>query len=54
MIGDRAFDIYAAHENGLSAIGVLWGHGSLAELRGAGADQLIAAPSDLTTLVLPS
>jgi len=32
MIGDRAVDIVAAHENGLGSVGVLWGYGSRAEL----------------------
>lgn len=32
MVGDRAIDIIAAHDNGLSAAGVLWGYGSLFEL----------------------
>jgi phosphoglycolate phosphatase len=32
MVGDRAVDLIAAHKNGLSAAGVLWGYGSQAEL----------------------
>jgi phosphoglycolate phosphatase len=32
MVGDRAIDLIAAHKNGLSAAGVLWGYGSRAEL----------------------
>lgn len=40
MVGDRSFDIAGAHANGLRAIGVLWGYGSLEELETAGADAL--------------
>ena len=48
MIGDRHFDIDAARNNGLAAIGVLWGYGSADEL--AGADELVDAPADLPAL----
>lgn len=51
MIGDRAVDIEAARTNGLVAAGVLWGHGSEAELRHAGADHLLATPPDLRRLL---
>ncbi len=37
MIGDTKFDIIGAAENGLSAIGVTFGYGSLKELKTAGA-----------------
>ena len=47
MIGDRHVDIEAAHQNGLRAIGVLWGYGSQEELAQAGADLIISKPSDL-------
>ncbi len=47
MIGDREHDVLAARELGPRAIGVLWGYGSEAELRAAGAHVLIAAPSEL-------
>lgn len=48
MIGDRHFDIGAARNNGLTAIGALWGYGSAAEL--ADADELVALPADLPAL----
>jgi phosphoglycolate phosphatase len=32
MIGDRSVDLTAAHKNGLSSAGALWGYGSRAEL----------------------
>ena len=41
MIGDRRFDIEGAHANGVRGIGVLWGFGSLEELRDAGADPVV-------------
>ena len=45
MVGDRSFDVVAAHAHGLPAIGVTWGIGSAEELREA--DRLIDAPSEL-------
>jgi phosphoglycolate phosphatase len=47
MVGDRRHDAEAAHANGLSCVGVLWGIGDEAELRAAGADPIVADPSDL-------
>lgn len=35
MVGDRSYDIEAAHRHGLSFIGVLWGYGNQEELQGA-------------------
>ena len=51
MIGDRDQDIAGAKANSLHSIGVLWGYGSVDELRNAGSDYLIAKPSDLLELV---
>ena len=51
MIGNRAVDVVAVRANGLVAAGVLWGHGSEAELRNAGAHQLFAEPHALLQLV---
>ncbi|XVJ70442.1 MAG: HAD hydrolase-like protein [Rhizobacter sp.] len=53
MIGDRAVDIHAAHDNGLKAVGVLWGFGSADELSGAAPHRLFEAPQQLLEL-LPS
>jgi phosphoglycolate phosphatase len=50
MIGDRAVDVQAAQAHGLVSVGVLWGHGSRAELEAAGAHRLLAQPSDLLSL----
>ena len=50
MIGDRAVDILAAKANDLKSVAVLWGHGSLAELRGASPDALLEFPHELMGL----
>ena len=42
MIGDRSYDIVGARSNGMTAIGVLYGYGSEAELKGAGAHHICA------------
>jgi phosphoglycolate phosphatase len=42
MIGDRSHDVIGARKNGMKAIGVLYGYGSLAELTEAGAHHLCA------------
>ena len=47
MIGDRSHDVRGARENGVRAIGALWGYGSRAELVAAGADVLVPSPSEL-------
>jgi phosphoglycolate phosphatase len=47
MIGDRSHDVVGARKNGMKAIGVLYGYGSLAELTDAGADYLCAAHPDV-------
>ncbi len=52
MVGDRHHDIVGAKTNGVRAAGALWGYGSHAELTGAGAETLLAAPSDLGSLAL--
>jgi phosphoglycolate phosphatase len=54
MIGDRHFDIEGARANGVRAIGVTWGFGSIAELRDAGAHAIAHAPQELPGLLAPS
>jgi phosphoglycolate phosphatase len=54
MVGDRKYDIRAAREHCIPAIGVLWGVGSEDELRTAGADALARTPSELAALLAPS
>lgn len=51
MIGDRKYDIIGALENGITAIGVLWGYGDEAELTGAGASALCREPSELPATI---
>ena len=52
MGGDRRFDVAGAHENGLPAIGVLYGYGGREELEHAGADYLAADLHELKQLLL--
>jgi len=47
MVGDRSFDISAAHAHGLPAIGVTWGIGTPGELHDAGAERTIDRPDEL-------
>ena len=42
MIGDRSHDVIGARANSMTAIGVLYGYGSEAELRDAGAHHICA------------
>jgi phosphoglycolate phosphatase len=50
MIGDRIFDIQAAHANGIRCVAAGWGYGPPEEC--AQADAVAATPADLTRLVL--
>ena len=47
MVGDRSHDVVGAKKNGMTAIGVLYGYGSLDELTGAGAHHLCATHPDV-------
>ena len=47
MIGDRKHDIEGARACGVVAIGVAWGHGSVDELRTAGAELVVATVPEL-------
>ncbi len=51
MIGDRRDDMRGARRTGIRSIGVLWGFGSAAELREAGAGALCERPSELPAQV---
>ena len=51
MVGDRKHDVEGAHQNGLRAIGVLYGYGDREELTRAGADGLAATVEDLQQLL---
>jgi phosphoglycolate phosphatase len=47
MVGDRSHDMIGARNNGMTAVGVLYGYGSKEELLGAGAHHLSATPLGL-------
>lgn len=51
MVGDREHDVIGAAVHGVSCVGALWGYGSVAELTGAGAWELLDHPSGLLELV---
>jgi phosphoglycolate phosphatase len=51
MVGDRSFDIIGARNNQMTSVGVLYGYGSDAELREAGAQHLCATPQDVRTVL---
>lgn len=53
VVGDRSFDVEAAHANGVRAIGVTWGIGDLTELVAAGADVIIKQPAELVEMFSP-
>jgi phosphoglycolate phosphatase len=47
MIGDRSHDMIGARNNGMTAVGVLYGYGSEEELVAAGAHKVYATPQRL-------
>ncbi len=49
MVGDRSFDIEAAHNNGIRCLAAAWGYGSPEEL--AQADAVAATPADVLAIV---
>lgn len=51
MIGDRHHDIDGAKANGIASLGVLFGYGSLEELRVAGADYIAEKVNDILKFV---
>ncbi|TZF90664.1 HAD hydrolase-like protein [Cognatilysobacter lacus] len=50
MIGDRHMDMEGAVHHGMRGLGVLWGFGDEAELRGAGARAVLRHPAELREL----
>jgi phosphoglycolate phosphatase len=50
-LGDSAVDILSASAAGMIPVGALWGFRSEAELRGAGADLLVAHPRELLPIL---
>ena len=51
MIGDRMHDVQAARANAVRSIGVLYGFGSEAELRNAGADEICPTVNELPAAI---
>jgi len=51
MIGDRAFDLIAAHRNGLHSAGVLWGFGSADELERESPRYLVSRVPELVDML---
>jgi phosphoglycolate phosphatase len=47
MIGDRKYDMIGARNNGMTAVGVLYGYGTEEELLAGGAHRVCAAPRRL-------
>ena len=52
MVGDRFYDIQAAREVGIDSLGVLYGYGSEAELREAGATYIAGTVGEIPTVAL--
>lgn len=52
MLGDREHDVHGAAEHGVPCLGALWGYGGEAELRAAGAADLLTSPTDVPPAVL--
>jgi phosphoglycolate phosphatase len=52
MIGDRAFDLIAAHRNGMHSAGVLWGFGSADELERESPHYLVARVPELVSMLV--
>jgi len=50
MVGDRSFDIEAAHANGIRCLAVAWGYGSPAER--AQADAIAETPAEVRRILL--
>lgn len=51
FIGDTYVDISTGKNAGMTAIGVLWGFRDEAELKGAGADHIVAHPSEIFDII---
>jgi phosphoglycolate phosphatase len=51
MVGDRHHDVSAGRALGIASVGVTWGAGSEAELRGAGATWIVSTPAALGALL---
>jgi phosphoglycolate phosphatase len=51
MIGDRRYDIEAAHANGMKAIAVTYGYGSVEELKSCAPDAIIDSPAEILRIL---
>lgn len=51
MVGDRRHDVLGATANAMASVGVLWGHGTRAELEEAGAVAVVEDPAALAELL---
>ncbi len=51
MVGDRRHDIIGARENGIASVGVLYGYGSVEELKEAGPDYLTHSVAELSEIL---
>ena len=52
MIGDRRQDVLGAHKTGLKCMGILWGFGSVEELKEAGADYIAETPEKAADMLI--
>lgn len=52
MIGDREYDMIGAKSVGVTGVGALWGYGTQAELKAAGADALAETPVEAAEIAL--
>jgi len=52
MVGDRKEDIFGANEVGIDSIGVLYGYGSLEELKNAGAVAIVKTVEELGKVLI--
>ncbi len=52
MVGDRRHDVEGAHQNGLPAVGVLYGYGDRAEHEACGADYIAEDLSELLSILI--
>lgn len=51
MVGDRKYDITGAHDNGVEALGVLYGYGSREEMEAAQPQYLVNSVEELCALL---
>ena len=51
MVGDRSHDMVGATENGMHAVGVLYGYGCREELEASRAEMLVSSPDELSGIL---